>query len=117
MKLKLSIGSFALLSALALFVTSREPEYRGRTLSTWLEDLDYGQVGYDRSKVPKAEDAVRHIGARAVPKLITMMRYRESLYREPFRVRVTRFFARQKVIKIKQPLPVQPPSAERLGAM
>jgi len=116
MKLKLVGGLVAFLLALVvvLIVTPREPKNEGRTLSRWLEDLDLHQPGYDRSKARRARDAVRDIGACAVPTLITMMRYRESSYREPWTVHMTRFFAKQKVIQVKAPPPAKPPSADQI---
>src|SRR5436309_579914 len=118
MKIKPVLGSITFLSAMAvvIIVTPREPKRDGRTLSSWLEDLDYTQKGYDPSKVPKAEDAVRHIGARGVPTLITMMQSPDSFYRESLRIRFSRFIAKQKIIRLKEPPPAQRPSAECLGA-
>lgn len=116
MRFKLLIGSTALLLALAvgLVVAWREPEYGGRTLSSWLEELDLGQTRYDFSKKLDAEDAVNRIGGRGVPTLIKMIRYRDSFYREPWQVRFKKFLAKQKIIKIKPPPPAQRPSVESI---
>ncbi len=102
MKRNCIIGLIVLLvgASVAIFLASREPEYGGRTLSSWLGDLDYGIPGFDHTKFAKAEEAVRQIGPRAVPGLISMMRYEES----SFSARIRKLFAKQKLIKIKPPL-------------
>ena len=105
MRLKLVIGLIALLLTLALglILASREPEYGGRSLGSWLGDLDYGMVGFNPSAVSNAESAVREIGPRGVPTLIDMMSYRES----SLRARLQKVLAKQKIVKMKEPLPAE----------
>jgi hypothetical protein len=95
--LSLSLGAGLII---AMIIASKEPRYAGRGLSSWLGDLDYGLAGFNQTSVPKAEEAVRQIGSRGVPSLITMMRYRDST----ISVRIRKFLAKQKFIKMKAPL-------------
>jgi len=48
---------------------ANEPVHRGRTLTSWLGDLDYGRFP-DRAKVDAAERAVLAIGPDALPVLV-----------------------------------------------
>ncbi len=85
-------------AGIALFVfRSREPVYQERPLSAWLEDLDYGQPSFRREAVPQAEEAVRHIGANAVPFLVGMMRCKDS----PFRKKMIALCSKQSFIKLR----------------
>jgi len=62
------IGVGMLVGVLGLvFGPSREPEYRGKRLSEWVEDRRIGHFERD--------DAVRHIGTNAIPYLMKWIRY------------------------------------------
>jgi hypothetical protein len=116
MKLKM-MGGFVMIAlplAIVFLVASREPAYEGRHLVSWLEDIDPLHAGFNRSKEAKAEHAVRHIGTRGLPTLIQMMREGNLPVRESWRVRFTKFLAKQKVIKIKVPSSPQPPATEHV---
>src|SRR5438034_2929764 len=90
-------------AGIALFAfRSREPVYQERPLSAWLKDLDYGQPSFRREAVPQAEEAVRHIGANAVPFLVGMMRCKDS----PFRKKMIALCSKQSFIKF----PFRPPA-------
>jgi len=71
------LGMGILVSALAVGIFwSREPEYRGRTLTSWITQRDNDQ---------QAEDAIRHIGTKALPFALKWIRYeavpwKNSLY-------------------------------------
>src|SRR5260221_5739239 len=52
----------------------REPEYRRKPLSEWLDLLPPSQ----RTAPPDAQDAIRHIGRAAVPSLLNWMTYDPS---------------------------------------
>lgn len=50
-----------------------EPSYRGKSLSLWLQDLAFGRYP-DMEKHRAAEEAIRSIGAAAIPVLIDRLR-------------------------------------------
>ena len=52
-----------------------EPSYKGRPLSEWLVDVDYGQP---QDKRDQAADAVRHMGARTLPFLLARLADKSS---------------------------------------
>lgn len=55
--------------AAALFIlNNREPSYQGKSLSDWVDD--YEDLRWDSPDALAADDALRHIGARAVPFLL-----------------------------------------------
>jgi len=66
--------------ALYLFL-DREPSYQGRSLSSWLTELD---SFVHLSKYRKAEEAVRHMGTNALPHLLTMLEIRDSKLKRQF---------------------------------
>ncbi|MDB6053080.1 MAG: putative lyase [Verrucomicrobiales bacterium] len=47
------------------------PWYHGRTLNSWL--LEYGEGPRNYRESPKADEALRHIGAAAVPHLLSLL--------------------------------------------
>src|SRR5579863_6996808 len=53
-----------------------EPVYQGKTLSAWLEDCDKSRwVG---TEWQEANEAVRHIGTKAIPTLLDKLRRKDS---------------------------------------
>ena len=56
-------------------VPAGEPSYKGRPLSAWLIDVDYGQP---QDKRDQAADAIRHMGARTLPYLLARLAERSS---------------------------------------
>jgi len=66
-----------------LFVVgSNEPRYEGKRLSEWLQSLDSTLPTYQPSEAERARNAVKAIGPRAVPHLISMMRCTDSNLRK-----------------------------------
>src|SRR5262245_46074574 len=67
--------AFLLVVTIAVYKSSqREPSYGGRTLSSWLQDMD----GYAGPKMSRAQEAVRAIGTNAVPGLVSVLRLKDS---------------------------------------
>jgi hypothetical protein len=64
-------GSLAAVAAIAIALTScaGEPAWRGKSLSTWLMQLN----GIDHAAITEAELAVKSIGTNALPCLITRL--------------------------------------------
>jgi hypothetical protein len=70
----------ALLIALLVLTSNREPRYNGRTLSQWLVIEREALFTYDTTRNASpgnadAENAVRHIGTNALPQLIKWLDY------------------------------------------
>lgn len=65
-------GAFFALVAI-LHSVSREPSYQGKSLSDWL-----GDVGRGPGKTAEAEQAIRAIGSRALPRLLKMIKSKDS---------------------------------------
>jgi HEAT repeat protein len=61
----------------AAFSGTREPEYEGRKLTQWLEDLRHSPSGSPFART-NAIIAIRHMGTNAVPYLLTMLHARDS---------------------------------------
>ncbi len=55
----------------------REPSYKGRSLSDWLQDY-YISFGVQKVESPAVDEAVRHIGTNAIPTLLRMLLARDS---------------------------------------
>jgi HEAT repeat protein len=71
------VGVLALAGIVALGVyccMRHEPSYGGRSLSSWLQDMD----GYAGKKMQLAQEAVRTMDTNAVPCLIRVLRERDS---------------------------------------
>jgi hypothetical protein len=56
----------------------REPEYQGRPLSAWLEDLTTGRDGV---QLERARQAIQEIGTNAVPELLILIQKEDSKLR------------------------------------
>jgi hypothetical protein len=86
----------AILGGFAWFVlrTPPEPVYQGKALSYWLGGLGSrtNQVEY-----AKAEAAIRSIGADAIPKLLRMLRGRDT----PLKLKLIALAQKQRFIKIR----------------
>jgi len=63
--------------ALALRHREAEPVWHGRSLSSWVDDLARGSSKEVREP---AEEAVRSIGSKALPRLVRMLRSRDTLW-------------------------------------
>ena len=73
---------------------SREPVYQGRSLNSWLHDLDSSiqerlpveqvrvLMAEKQKKREVAQEAIRQIGTNALPALITMLRSKDSKLKE-----------------------------------
>jgi hypothetical protein len=79
-KILLLLASLGLaLGAYMLLTREREPSYKGRKLSQWVEDL--GQMNLEGTPSPEGQEAIRHIGATAVPYLLMWMDYDPTAWR------------------------------------
>lgn len=67
---------------MAFAADAQEPEFHGRTLSSWANDLDYSYLSNpdsDKKVEPKQEkaiEAVRHIGTNAIPFALEFLKTR-----------------------------------------
>ena len=91
-----SLAGISLAGAFLLLLGTREPIYRGKRISDWVEDLDYGLSSFKSSAVGEAEAAVRHMGSNAVPSLIRMMRCRDSALRK----KLVPWLSKQTLVKL-----------------
>ena len=68
-----AIGRICLIFFLLMFCGKcwSEPSYQGKALSAWLDDYGAGPKGYKPS--PQADEALRHMGAKAVPFLLKLL--------------------------------------------
>lgn len=57
----------------ALYLANREPSYKGRSLSSWLKDLNEDEEG---GREP--HEAIRQIGTKALPYLLQELRCKDS---------------------------------------
>jgi HEAT repeat protein len=76
-----------------LVLRPREPEYKGKPLSGWLEDTD----AYDPTKTQAATEAVRQIGTDAIPELRRMLRARDT----PFKLKLIALVRQQHFFKVR----------------
>jgi HEAT repeat protein len=79
--------ALALVAVLSVvLLQSREPAYKGKALSAWLQDWDnsFGRPGAPirPDLVAKIENAIRQMGAEAVPSLRKMLRKRDTGIRQ-----------------------------------
>ena len=88
------------------FVCSRkaaEPRYQGRSLSHWLEELDYSLPSYNNTNAAQAWKAVGAIGTNALPQLIRMLRSHDSALRKS----VLAVYSKQKMVKFSFLVPAE----------
>ena len=74
------MGLAIVLMALCLVMisrASREPEYQGKPLRAWLEDLD---GGYGTTKYDAGQAAIRAMGTNSLPFLIRYLRCKDPLF-------------------------------------
>jgi HEAT repeat protein len=85
------IGGRVLLAGMLIWIAAafwpREPSYKGRALSDWLALLDDGEYGmrqvfFGRPTAPtedqlQAQEAIRHMGAKALPDLLVMLQTKD----------------------------------------
>jgi len=69
-----------------LWPSEREPEYKGKTLTTWL--LQRGAGNY--LQMDEADDAIRHIGTDALPYLIRWIQY-ESGWKDSIAYKIVKW--------------------------
>jgi HEAT repeats len=69
-----------------------EPSYKGKSLSVWLEYL-----ASDDGNTPEAREAVRQIGANAIPTLLRMLRANDS----PLKTKCIELLDRQHLVKVR----------------
>ena len=101
-------GAVVFIFLLLLVLRPREPVYQGRTLAAWLEyrDRSFGRrpgAPFPTESVAKVEDAVRHMGAAAVPSLRKMLRTRDSRLRQ----RIVAFCSKRPWMPVRFRLPSQ----------
>jgi hypothetical protein len=77
-----------------LFMPEREPIYKGRKLRQWVEQGGESDLRY-KTPNPEAAEAIRQIGARAVPHLLNWMAYE----RRPWMTKLAAFLGSQKMLK------------------
>lgn len=78
-KISLAILAFALLVGIALLaLRSREPAYNGRTLRSWLTELDGGYVSANTNAIA----AIQTIGTNGLPILLAELKYQEPAWRK-----------------------------------
>jgi hypothetical protein len=82
--------------ALAAVLLAREPSYRGVGVSGWLEDFDSSSVELQE----RAGDAMRSMGAKAVPALVGHLRAEDSA----FKVRLISWARGQSRVRIRASL-------------
>ncbi len=85
----------------------REPWYRGRSLSAWVDTLDYSQNQYPE----ESQVAIRHMGSDAVPYLLEWLQPKtaEDQYRLPGKMRM-----RLARLSLNLPQPVAQPLVRKL---
>jgi hypothetical protein len=69
----------------AFWLAEREPEYKGKKLSTWLKIYYKDGSGEVGAAQRDAAEAVRHIGTNAIPSLLNWLRYRDPLWKKQLR--------------------------------
>jgi hypothetical protein len=79
--------ALALMAVLAVvLLQSRQPEYQGKSLSTWLQDWDNSfsspGINFPWDRVANAENAIGQMGSKAIPFLRKMLRTRDTDFRE-----------------------------------
>src|SRR5260221_13991205 len=62
----------------AVFTRVREPEYGGKRLSEWAEELPWNP----EEKPSEAEDAIRSIGTNGIPYLLAWIAYEPPIWRQ-----------------------------------
>jgi hypothetical protein len=75
------------------------PSYEGRGLSSWLKDFDVEK----REKRPAAEDALRHIGPKAVPFLVRRLEHttpNRGFVAQQWKEKIFEFWAKYSGLKI-----------------
>jgi HEAT repeats len=108
-----TIGAVIALTLVAVLsvvlLRPREPHYKGRPLTAWLEDWDrsFGPPGtltiYRAEQGAEVENALRQMGSQAVPSLRRMLRARDSR----LRVKVVAFCAKRPWIPIRFRAPAE----------
>ena len=70
------LGLLVVVGLGAFILFNREPSYRGKTLAGWLDDLDASRSTPERRAA--ATEAIRQLGPKAVPQLMTLLKSRSS---------------------------------------
>ena len=77
---------------------SDEPVYKGRTLTSWLEDYRHPAHNHESFEVnPAAEEAIRRIGTDGIPTLLRLVRADDSA----LKVKVMDLLQRQHLVKVE----------------
>jgi hypothetical protein len=69
----------------------REPEYRGKKLSEWVERYGMANTFSLRSPKSEAQAAIRHFGTNAIPYLLNWMAYEQPLWKYKLNSALLRF--------------------------
>lgn len=80
-RLALIVSSLLAIITASAFIFLRqpsEPEYQGRPLREWLEQLD---TATSRSQYNQAEDAIEIMGTNAVPHLLSLLQTSDSIFK------------------------------------
>jgi HEAT repeat protein len=70
------VAAVAIVGLVMVLTREREPEYGGKKLSEWMEQLGSKSSGSPEEEM--AEEAIRHIGTNALPVLLKRIRYEAS---------------------------------------
>lgn len=93
------IAVLALLARTAFQTPPPEPEYQGKTLSYWLDQL-HPSTNYNQSARNAAESVIGQIGTNAIPTFLRMLEERDS----DLKIMVMGLLRKQHLIKIKPSL-------------
>jgi HEAT repeat protein len=72
-QIRVALSLLLLLSGVAIYLTHREPSYKGKRLTFWLSELSPDDDSYST-----AQEAIRAIGTNALPRLVEDLRRKDS---------------------------------------
>jgi hypothetical protein len=80
-----------------------EPTYQGKPLSAWLEGyVSSGRIRYVE-RDSDTDEAIRQIGANAIPVVLRMLRESDSQVKSALRSELMKLASKQDVVRIKFP--------------
>src|SRR5919108_2859547 len=74
----LTLSGLLAVVCLLVLSSSDEPEYQGRELSRWLNELAHSDSPVDADKPIPAREALREMGTKVIPHLLKRLRFRDS---------------------------------------
>lgn len=84
-----------MLAVVLYLLSQRQPVYQGKPLSVWLKNYD-DPITRTSVEWQQTDESMRHIGSRAIPTLLRMMRLRDS----NLELKIINLCQRQRFIKI-----------------